>query len=129
MIFPVKLTKNNPLWHLWWLFSQTRMHRIPKEMFLQSLRKDHFSNSTKKYLSPTPPFLCLKNVIFLVNLSKNDPLRHLRWLFSQTHIHRLPTNMFLPSLRKDHFSNSTKEVLGPTPPFLYLKKCYISSQI
>ena len=37
--------------------------------------------------------------------------------------------MFLLSLRQDHFSNSTIKFLGPTPLFLYLKKCDISSQI
>ena len=37
--------------------------------------------------------------------------------------------MFLLSLRQDHFSNLTVKILGPTRPFLELKKCYISTQI
>ena len=37
--------------------------------------------------------------------------------------------MFLLSLRQDHFSNSTKKFLGPTPPSLYFTKSDIFSQI
>ena len=105
------------------------MHRLLKNMFLLSLRQDHFSNSTKIFLGPTPPFLYLKKVIFSVKFSKNDPLRNLRWLFSQTRMHQLPKSMFLLKLRQDYFSNYTIKFLGLTRQILYLKRCDISSQI
>ena len=44
-------------------------------------------------------------------------------------MHLLPKYMFLLSLKQDHFSNYTMIYLGSTPPFLYLYKCDISSQI
>ena len=44
-------------------------------------------------------------------------------------MHRIPQNLFLLSLKQDNFSNSTIIVLGPSPPFIYLKKCDIFSQI
>ena len=44
-------------------------------------------------------------------------------------MHRLAENMFVHSLRQDHFSNQKIKFVGAAPPFLYLKKCYIFSQI
>ena len=41
-------------------------------------------------------------------------------------MHRLPENLFVLSLRQDHFSKSTIKLLGRTPPFLYLKKGMVS---
>ena len=34
--------------------------------------------------------------------------------------------MFVVRLKQDHFSDSTIKLLGPTPPFLYLKKVIFS---
>ena len=36
---------------------------------------------------------------------------------------------FLLCLKQDHLRHQTIKVLGPTPPFLYFKKCHISSQV
>ena len=44
-------------------------------------------------------------------------------------MHRFPENMFIHSPRQDHFSNQTIKLLDPSPPFLYLKKSDIFSQI
>ena len=41
----------------------------------------------------------------------------------------LQKNIFLLSVIQDRFSNETIKFLGPTPPFLYFKKCDLSSQI
>ena len=60
------------------------------------LRQDYFSNFL---------FWISKTVIFSLKFSKNDPIRHLWWLVSETPMHRLPENMFLLSLRQDHFSS------------------------
>ena len=91
-----------------------------ENMFLLILRQYHFSNS-HFYLS--------KTVIFSLKFSKNNPIRHLWWLASETHMHRLPENMFLLSPRQDHFSSSTKKFLGPFPPFLVFKNSDIFTQI
>ena len=98
-------------------------------MFLLSLRQDRFNNSTSKFLGPTPPFSYSKTVIFSLKFSKNDRIRHLRWLVSETRVHQLLENIFLLSLRQDHFSNSTINVLGSTPPFFYFKNSDIFTQI
>ena len=45
---------------MWWLVSETRMHRLPKKLFLLRLRQDNFSNETIKIFDPTPPLLYLK---------------------------------------------------------------------
>ena len=44
-------------------------------------------------------------------------------------MHRFPENVFLLSLRQDHFTNSARTFLGPTAPFLYFKNSDIFTQI
>ena len=46
-----------------------------------------------------------KKVIFSVKFSKRDPLREVWWLILETRTHRLTVNMFVLTLRRDHFSN------------------------
>ena len=75
-----------------------------------------FLSLKKKQLSP-------------LKFSKGDPLRPLFWLVPQTRMHGLPEKNFILGLRQDHFSNSTTKFLGPTRPFLYLKKRDIFTQI
>ena len=60
---------------------------------------------TKIFLFPTPPLINFKNSDILTQFIKNDPIRHLWWLFSETRMHRLPENMFLVIPGQDHFSN------------------------
>ena len=60
MIFPVKFSKNEPLIHLPWLLSETRMYRLRKYMIVLSLRQDRFSTETMKFLRRTPAFLYFK---------------------------------------------------------------------
>ena len=48
-----------------------------------------------KYLGPTPWFLYLKNSDIFTQIQQNDPLRHPRWLVSDTHMHQFHENMFL----------------------------------
>ena len=43
-MFLLKFRKNDPIRHLWWLVSETRMDRIPGKMFVFSLKQDFFSN-------------------------------------------------------------------------------------
>ena len=69
-----------------------------------------------------------KAVVFSLEFTKNEPLRHLRWLVSETSMHQLPETMFLISFRQDHFSNHKIRYLGSTLPFLYLKNCSIFTQ-
>ena len=89
-------------------------------IFLLILRQDHFSNSR---------FHNSKTVIFSLKFSKNDPIRHLWWLVSETRMYRLPENKFILSLRQDRFSNLTRKVLEPTPSFFYFKNSNIFTQI
>ena len=65
------------------------------------LRQPHFSNSLS-WIS--------KTVIFSLKFSKNDPIRHLWWLVSETRMHRLPESMFLLNPRQDHISSETKKI-------------------
>ena len=81
------------------------MYQLPENMFVLSLRQDHFSNQIIKFVGATPPFLYLIKSDIFSQFSKNDPLRHLRWLLLETRMHRLPERKVLPSLTKDHFSN------------------------
>ena len=68
-------------------------------------------------------------MVFSHKFNKSDHLRDLWCLVSETCMHQIPQNLFLLSLKQDNFSNSTIIVLGPSPPFIYLKKCDIFSQI
>ena len=81
-------------WEIWNPF-KTRKKNY-ENIFLLILRQDHFSNSR---------FSISKPVIFSLKLRKNNPIRHLWWLVLETQKHRLSENMFLLSLREDHFSN------------------------
>ena len=74
-------------------------------------------------------FYFQKIVIFSHKFNKSDHLRDLWCLILETCTHRIPKDLFLLSLKQDNFSNSTIIVLGPSPPFIYLKKCDIFSQI
>ena len=49
------------------------MHQLPENMFVLSLRQDHFINQTIKFVGPTPPFIYLKKVIFSVKFKKKRP--------------------------------------------------------
>ena len=60
------------------------------------LRQHHFSGTL---------FWISKKAIFSLKFSKNDPIRQLWWLLSETRMHRLPENMLLLTLRQDHFSS------------------------
>ena len=62
MKFPVKFSKKDSLRHLWWLLSETRMQRLPKNIFILSLRQDHLSKYTKKLLGFTPPVFIFKKM-------------------------------------------------------------------
>ena len=73
--------------------------------------------------------LSLKKNLSPLKFSKGNPLRPLFWLVPQTRVHGLPEKNFILSLRQDHFSNSTAKFLGPTRPFLYLKKLDMFTQI
>ena len=68
-------------------------------------------------------------MVFSHKFNKSDHLRDLWRLVSETCMHWIPQNLFLLSLKQDNFSNSTIIVLGPSPPFIYLKKCDIFAQI
>ena len=129
MIFSVKFSKNYLLRDLWWLVTETQMHQPAINMFLLSLRQDHFSNKTIKFVGPTSAFLYLKKYIFSVKFSKNNPLRDLWRLVSETRMHWLPENMFVLSLKQNHFSNGTIKILGPTPQFFYLNKVIFSVKL
>ena len=125
MKFPLKFSKKDSLRHLWWLLSERRMQRLPKNIFLLSLRQYHLSKYTKKLLAFTPPFFIFKKC----DISSQNQQKRPSQTLSETRMHRRPKKMFLLSLRQNHFSKEAIKFLGPTPPFLYLKKCNISSQI
>lgn len=42
-------------------------------MFPQSLRQDHFSNLSRKFLGVTPPFLYLKNTDIITKIQQKRP--------------------------------------------------------
>ena len=44
VIFSLKLSNTDPIRHLWWLVSETRMHRLPENMLPLSLRQNQFSS-------------------------------------------------------------------------------------
>ena len=84
--------------------------------------RDTYAPTSKKYVFTDPntrSFHSLNNIffrshssvfifkkmIFLIKFRKNDSLRYLWWLLSETHMHLLPKMMFLLSLRQDHLSN------------------------
>ena len=85
--------------------------------------------NNKFFRSNSYDFIFKKNVIFPVKSSKVDPLTNLQWLLSEICMHRLLRNKFLLSLRQNRFSIETIKSLGTTPPFLYLKRRDISSQV
>ena len=58
--------------------------------------------------------------------AKNDRLRNLCWLVSETRMHQLPENLFLLSLRQDNFSNYVKKFFESNSRF-YLSKIYLST--
>ena len=82
------------------------MHRLPENMFLLTLRQDHFNN--ERNLLPTRPFIDFENSYIFTQFNKNDPIRHFWRLLSETRMHLLPENMFLLSPQQDHFSNKKK---------------------
>ena len=98
-------------------------------MFLLSLKLDYFSNENINFLGPNPPFSYFKTCDISSQVQQKKPLRHLRRLLSEKRMHRLPINMFQLSLGEDHFFNETIIFLGSTNPFLYFKKCDISSRV
>ena len=56
-IFSIKFSKRDLHRYLWWLVSETRMQRVPENMFLLSLPQGRFSNQIITSLGPTPPYL------------------------------------------------------------------------
>ena len=58
MIFSLKLSKNQR--PPWLLVSKTRMHRLLENIFILSLRQDHFSSFPKKFFGRTLSFLIFK---------------------------------------------------------------------
>ena len=70
--------------------------RMTEPMLILSLRKDHFIYWAIRFLGLTPPFLIFKNI---------DPIRHRKQLVSETRMYRFPENMFIQSLRQEHFIN------------------------
>ena len=44
----IEFNKNDPIGDLWWVYSETRVHRLLENIFLLILEKDDFSK--KKYL-------------------------------------------------------------------------------
>ena len=107
MVFLLNLCNNDSLRHLWRLVLETRMHRFPENLFLLILEQNQFSNKTIETLGPNPPFFYLRNFLIFTQILQKQPsdLRHLRWLVSETRMHGLPENMFLPILDQDQFIN------------------------
>ena len=100
------------------------MHRLPENMALLTLRQGHLRN--KKILVLTTPFADYKSSDIFSQFNKNDPLSNLWLLFSEARMNRIPENMFLLTLRQDHFS--IKKFLLPTPPLIDFKKSNIFTQ-
>ena len=68
-------------------------------------------------------------MIFSLEFSKNDLIKHLWWLVSKTRMLWLIGHILLLNLRLNHFNSSTKKFLDPTPPFLDLKNSDVFTQI
>ena len=94
------------------------MLRLPQNMFLLNSKQDHFSN--KKLLVSTPQFIEFTNCDIFTQINKGNPIRHLWWLFSETRMHCLPENIFLLTLRQDHFSK--KNFFSCYSPIYRLRK-------
>ena len=58
---------------MWWLVSETRIHRLPDIMYVLSLRQDHFSNQKVKIVGPTPPFLYFKKSDIFSQIQQKRP--------------------------------------------------------
>ena len=103
--------------------------------------KDTYAPTSRNYVSTEPktrsfqyliskifryhsPVFIFKKLVFSLTLCKNDPLRHLWRLVSETRMHQPPENMFLLSPRQDLFSTETVKFVGSTLRFLYLKKLW-----
>ena len=119
-----QFSKNNPIRRLYWPFSEINMDPFPEKMFLLSLGQDHFRN--KKILVPTPQYIDFKNVNIFSQFNKSNTIRNLWRFFSETHMHRLPENMFLLILRQYHFSK--KKFFIATFPFIDFKSSDIFIQ-
>ena len=98
-----QFNKNDLMKLLWCLFSETRMHRHPENMFLLALRQDHFVKIF--FLISTCPFMDLKTSDIFTQFNKSNTFRDMWWLFSETRIHGFPERMFLLTLRQNHFGN------------------------
>ena len=113
-----QFNKNDSIRQLWRFFSQIHIHRLSQNMFLLILRQDHISN--KKFFVATFPFIDFKNSDIFTQFNKNYRRRDLQLLVSETCMHRFPENMFLLTLRQDHFSN--KKIFSFYSPIHRLQK-------
>ena len=72
-MFSLKYSKNDPIKHLWWLVSKTPMDQTSENIFLLSLRQDHFSNLSRKLLGSTLLFFYLKNSDIFTHIEQKGP--------------------------------------------------------
>ena len=95
------------------------MHRLLISKRLLTLRQDHFRNK-KNFFVPSPLFIDFKNSNIFTQFKKNYPIRNLWWLFPERLMHQLQENMFLLTLRQDHFCN--KKILSVFSPIYRVQK-------
>ena len=60
MKFPVKFSKNDPLTHLRWLLSHTCIHRVPKIVFTEPMKKSFEKLNNKTFRSHSSVFIFKK---------------------------------------------------------------------
>ena len=133
MIFSLKLSKNQR--PPWLLVSKTRMHQLLENIFILSLRQDHFSSFPKRFFGRTLSFLIFKKSDSSAEIEQKWPYQtplvaRFRDKHATTHrMQRHSEKMFMLNLRKDHFCNWTIKYLVLNPPFLVFKSSDIITQI